>query len=225
MSVSKIIAEWRLNLLAKGYVPSTIRKLRQFCPFSQVGQRPVMLEPPKLKDVHSHVQMYQRGPDFFTSEYMLKQLNRADYRGAPPQLRLFVWKYLRALRARGLPFYVHTCYRSPEEQLKLYNQGNSQLTEGAHQRSCAVDIVSSIDHWQVPKELWQYVGTLGQSVADGLFLGNGLDGKPLKIEWGGAWQDFYDPAHWQLHDWRLRRSTKQDEALQLNPFSDKMRFG
>lgn len=210
----------------------SLEELRQAFPFSTTNARPVMHSIPDLGDVNEAVKAYQRPKDYFTSRAYLRLYERADYQFCPMPLRLFVWKYLRALRARGLPFYVHTCYRTPGEQAELKAGGYSNLALGAHQRSCAVDIVSAIDHWEIPEELWYYVGTLGESVARGTEFGpslrKGKDGSPLplKIQWGGRWTDPWDPAHWQLSDWRYRPTFKADSVpLRLSPYSDRMRFG
>lgn len=205
-------------------IKTTWWAIRAMCPFGSIDGMGPEDTIPQLKDVNEAVRRYQRPRDFFTQRYYLRLHERADYRDAPMELRLFVWKYMRALRARGLPFYVHTCWRDPADQQRLVDKGYSKVRSGAHQRSCAVDIVSAIDHWDIPEELWHYVGTLGESVARGLHLGQGLDGETLKIEWGGRWS-FYDPAHWQLSDWRKRPVATSDEQLTLLPYSDKMRFG
>lgn len=213
------------NILTRKMVCQSIEWIRQQWPFSLRTSRGMFDTIPDLKNVDEGVKLYQRPRDFFNSEVYMRLHNRADYRGAPPQLRLFIWRYMRALRNRGLPFYVNNCWRSAAEQIKLKEGGFTALRSGAHQRSSAVDIVSAIDHWEVPEELWYYTGTLGEAVARDTFLGTGLDGKPLKIEWGGRWSK-PDPAHWQLSDWKRRPLVREDlEAVRRLPFSDDMRFG
>lgn len=202
----------------------TIAAIRNAFPFAAVNARPVIQPVPVLKDVNDAVKHYQRPKDFFTAEHYLRSYDRADYQGAPNQIRLFTWRFMRALRARGLPFYVHTCWRDPLTQQILKDKGNSNLSSGPHQRSAAVDIVSAIDHWEIPDPVWYYVGTLGESVARGMHFGKGLDGQPLKIEWGGRWDDPFDPAHWQLSDWKYRPVVDPYEPLRLSPYSDRMRF-
>ena len=198
--------------------------IRRRWPWSCVGQKSMLSPIPELKDVNDAVRAYQRPRDFFNSEYQLGLHERADWAYCSPQLRIFTWRFMRALRKRGLPFYVHTCYRDPRLQKKLASEGYSTLTNGAHQRSAAVDIVSSIDHWEIPDALWNYVGTLGEAISRDTYLGTGLDKKPLKIEWGGRWS-FYDPAHFQLSDWKhVPLTPTMHEPLRLSPYSDRMRF-
>lgn len=205
----------------------SLAELRRRFPFSKTNSRSPDKSIPDLKDVNLAVIKYQRPKDYFVSKAYLQTYQRADWHGAPAPLRLFVWRYMRALRSRGLPFYVHNCYRTISEQEQLYLEGRTQLKSGAHNRSAAVDIVSAIDHWHIPDDLWTYVGTLGEAISRDTHLGQGLDNKPLKIEWGGRWK-FKDPAHFQLSDWRKRPLIVEDELhrpLRISPYSDQMRFG
>lgn len=219
------VKDMKAKMLRNGFRETTISAIRKAVPFAKPNHRSMLDTVPQLNDVTEAVRLYQRPADYFNSSYYMGLHDRADYKGADPMLRLFTWRFMRALRARGLPFYVHTCYRSPEQQAKLVGK-TSRLASGAHQRSAAVDIVSAIDHWDIPEDVWYYVGTLGEAVARDSFLGKGLDGKPLKIEWGGRWKGLWDPAHWQLSDWERRMMTDRDaEPVRLFPYSDQMRFG
>jgi len=201
-------------------------ELRRRFPFSRRDQRGMLDEIPQLKNVNDAVKYHQRPKDIFSQEWYLRLHERANWEGAPAQIRLFTWRYMRALRARGLPFYVHTCHRPPDVQLKLQQQGFSNLSSGPHQRSAAIDVVSAIEHWNIPDPLWNYVGTLGETIARDMFLGTEYKNpsKPLKIEWGGRWTRPWDPAHFQLSDWKNRPIVEASEPLLLQPYSDQMRF-
>jgi hypothetical protein len=221
-----LVDRFREKMLRSGFVESALHQLPCVKRLFNVGTTPIDLPVPDLPGVHEAVKHYQRPREFFTSEYYLRTYERADWYGAPPEIKMFSKKFLTALRARGLPFYVHTCFRHPDVQRELKNMGRTRVLYGAHQRSCAVNIVSAIDHWEVPDELWYYVGTLGESIARSMSLGKetGNKEKALKIEWGGRW-DFFDPAHWQLSDWRKRLSVDPDhEPERLSPYSEKMRW-
>lgn len=203
------------KILKAGYRFTTIPWIRERFPWASNNATPINMSLPELKDVSEAVKSYQRPRDYFNSSYYLKTYDRADWYGAPPEIRQFAWRFMRALRARGLPFYVHTCFRHPNEQLELQRKGLSKLSFGPHQRSCAIDVVSSIDHWEIPDDLWYYVGTLGESVARSV---------DLPIEWGGRWK-FYDPAHWQMKDWQKTLAVDPDhKPLRLSPYSDQMRW-
>lgn len=212
-----------IPLFRRGYVRSSIAEIRKHFALTEPGVRGPDDRIEDIGTVHQAVLDAQRSKDFFYSEFYLRTYDRADWRGSSLEIRLFVHKFMRALRARGLPFYVHTCYRSPADQRELVAQGHSQVSNGAHQRSAAVDIVSAVDHWDIPRSLWSYVGSVGEQVARGHDFGKGEDGQTLHIEWGGRW-DFYDPAHWQLSDWRHRPVVKDERPLRFSPYSSMMRF-
>lgn len=151
------------------------------------------------------LQKYRVQEDYFLSENYMELNERADYTAADHDLMVFTGKLIKALRARGLPFYVHTCWRSPALQETLMRQGKSGLKSGAHQKSAAVDLVHCHYHWNLPDQVWFYVGLLGREI---------IKREGLKITWGGDWdgdnipvlkdrdERFWDPAHWQVKHWR-----------------------
>ena len=200
----------------------SLHELRRRFPWSRIDQRTMFDQIPELKNVSDAVMSEQRAKDYFTSVHYLRTYERADWYMSPAPLRLFTWRFVRALRKKGLPFYVHTCWRDPVLQVALKKNGKSGVKSGAHQRSSAVDIVHAVNHWEIPDDLWYYVGTLGEAVARDTNLGTGLDGKPLKIEWGGRWKRPYDPAHWQLSDWKHRPIVGPHTPLKLSPYSKDM---
>lgn len=198
------------------HIRTSIAALRRAFPFRMPRLDPAYenVKIPELPDVKSAVTHYQVSKEYFTSETYLRAHERADWTAVRPEIREFTWKFMRALRARHLPFYVHTAWRDPETQRELRDKGLSKRSLGPHQTGCAVDIVSATHHWKIPDELWYFVGTLGEQVARG---------SNLEIEWGGRWK-FYDPAHWQLKDWRHYSPVKEGENIRLSPYSQKMRF-
>lgn len=148
---------------------------------------------PELGDFHEVVRQYKVDDLEFDSTYVLRLHQRADYTGIPLPLAVFTQKLFKQLRKRNFPMYVHTCWRSPELQRELFDKGLSTLTDGAHQRSSAVDIVHTHFHWEMKWEAWRYVGLIGEEIARK---------NSLPIRWGGRWTSFPDPAHWELKDWR-----------------------
>jgi hypothetical protein len=87
--------------------------------------------------------------------------------------------------------------RDEKRQNDLYEQGRSKAKGGnsPHQFGCAVDIVHATRYWQLSKKEWDIIGSIGKEIARK---------RHLKLDWGGDW-DFYDPAHWQLKNWRIRK--------------------
>lgn len=131
-------------------------------------------------------------PSEFTSERALRYYERAVWSGAPDDIRRFAYRFYMLSRKAGLPLYVHTCWRSSQLQRTLYEQERSTVLSGAHQRSCAIDMVHQHFHWELPFEVWRFIGDLGKTAAKR---------EGVKINWGGDWKSFYDPAHFELQGW------------------------
>ena len=145
-------------------------------------------------------------PAYFTSESHLRQHGRADYSYADAEIMEFGARLYTALRKRGIPFFVHCCYRDAETQASLHAKGHSKAAFGSspHNVGRAVDLVHSTYAWELTRQEWSYIGRLGKDVAQTM----GID-----VTWGGDWS-FYDPAHWQLTDWRIDPPPLHKEGLQ-----------
>ena len=113
---------------------------------------------------------------------------------AHPEIVEFYLEFNKVLRARGYPFYAFEFHRSLRRQHTLYQRGVSKAKPGEspHNYGCAVDIVHLTRKWDLTRVEWAVVGALGKEVARR---------RNLKIDWGGDWR-FYDPAHWQLTNWK-----------------------
>lgn len=131
----------------------------------------------------------------FNTHYMLKMHQRAEWAGVDPVIKEFTRKLFYALRKQGFPMYVHTALRSHELQIKLYQAGHSKVSNGPHQRGAAVDVVHAFEHWDLPKDVWWHIGRTGKKI---------IKNNRYPIEWGGDFKSLYDPAHWQLKDWRKK---------------------
>lgn len=119
-----------------------------------------------------------------------------DRRGSDPQIIEFYQHLNRALFARGFPFYAYEFLRSNERQAELKAKGRSKAGPGQspHNHGMAVDVIHCKRGWDLSREEWDIVGAIGKEVARK---------RKIPIEWGGDWA-FWDPAHWQLADWRNR---------------------
>jgi len=96
--------------------------------------------------------------------------------------------------AHGVPMYAHSVVRTASEQNALYVRGvtKAKAGESPHNCGCAVDLIHGRKAWDLGEKSWEVIGHIGKEIA--LQAG-------LKIEWGGDWK-FYDPAHWELAEWR-----------------------
>jgi hypothetical protein len=124
-----------------------------------------------------------------------EQRQQARRVGAHPDILEFERRFIRRLQHRhGIPMYGHNMVRSKMEQAALYVQGvtKAQYGESPHNWGCAVDIVHSVFAWDLQEQSWAMLGHIGKEVAKQA---------GIKVVWGGDWS-FYDPAHWELSNWR-----------------------
>lgn len=122
----------------------------------------------------------------------VQEFERFD--GVHPFIVDFYSAFIAELQARKMPFRAFQFVRSWEEQDRLKAQGRSKASGGhsPHQNGSAVDIIHFSRAWDLSRREWAVIGAIGKEVARK---------RNLPIEWGGDW-DFYDPAHWQVADWR-----------------------
>nr|QPB07458.1 MAG: hypothetical protein [Microvirus sp.] len=121
---------------------------------------------------------------------------KTSIEGVDPDLLAFSQALLKELKRRGIPFFPHCYVRSGADQDSLYAQGVSKARAGEspHNWGMAVDLVHFGRFWNLSKKEWAVIGLIGKEVARK---------RNLKIVWGGDWK-FYDPAHWELKDWKAR---------------------
>lgn len=123
---------------------------------------------------------------------------RANRNGAHLLIIEFEKALVKHMRILGVPVFAHCVVRTATEQARLFNSGMSRISgrdEYPHQH-CAVDIIHSKFGWNLTPEQWKMLGHIGKEVA----LKRGI-----AITWGGEPEyGFYDPAHWELTQWRER---------------------
>lgn len=168
--------------------------------------------------------------EFLSSQKYNEQGRRANEFGAHPDIIEFN-RCMRITCARSaIPVFSHCTIRTLEQQLKEFNEGDSKVRFGAHNVGMATDIIHSTLGWNMTKESWLLIGHIGRELiqAKGLCL--------VSLAWGGDWK-FYDPAHWEVRDWRdfqkgfpWKRSKHWDKhaahrlsaiAAQTSPFTPK----
>lgn len=121
---------------------------------------------------------------------------RASIEGVHPLMLEFARALLQELDKRNMPFFANQYVRSQSEQEALYQKGvtKARWPKSAHNHGMAVDIVHYGRFWDLTQKEWAVIGLIGKEVARK---------RGLKVTWGGDW-DFYDPAHWELSDWKQR---------------------
>lgn len=146
-----------------------------------------------------------QAPGFFNCESYLRQSTRADWAYCDRRLMYWAALFVQNARKRGIPLYVHCALRDEAEQAKLKAQGHSKAVypRSAHNIGEAVDIVHSVFHWNMTRDEWALLHVLGRLTLDRV---NAQLPKPRKLSltWGGDFKSLYDPAHWEISDYRAR---------------------
>lgn len=135
-----------------------------------------------------------RNARFLGSQAYQEQQWRALREGAHPEIVEFERVFIKRMAKLGVPMFAHNMVRTLADQKAKYVQGFSK-NDGRRpypHRGFAVDIVHSIDAWNLSEPEWALVGHVGKEVAQ-------LKG--IKVTWGGDWK-YYDPAHWELTEWK-----------------------
>lgn len=149
-----------------------------------------------------------KAPDHFKRDSWLRQCQRADWAHADNRLAVWSAIFVHMALKRDIPLYVHTALRDQNAQTAVLKAGNSKVAypNSAHNIGEAVDIVHGVLHWQMNEQEWQLLGVLGRLALDRLNASLRKDRK-LHLTWGGDWK-FYDPAHWEITDYRARTAIK-----------------
>lgn len=139
---------------------------------------------------------------FCYSQKWGEQQMRADRHGAQPELLEFERKLIKRAFKLGIPLFAHSVNRTSVEQNRLFKEGRSKARAGEspHNFGAAVDLIHGTKGWGLTRKQWAILGHLGKELAVAL---------TLDVTWGGDWK-FYDPAHWELTDWRAIRAQYAD---------------
>jgi hypothetical protein len=127
-----------------------------------------------------------------------------NYDGVHPDIVTF-WKGMqKECEKRNISVRAFEFVRSMDKQEYYYKTGRSKAPAGrsAHNIgglgiTAAVDIISTERAWDLTKKEWDILIAIGNEVARK---------KKIKIVNGSTFTKLYDPAHWELKDWRKWRN-------------------
>lgn len=161
-------------------------------PLSPVPSARKVVRPPPV--VYARLIDHKR---ISTSSFKARDM-RVSREGLRPEIVDFERAFRKELHSRGLPFIVHNGLRTFAEQAALLKRGVTRAGPGEspHNFGAAVDVIHDLRLWDLTKEEWAFIGLIGKEVARR---------RNIKIVWGGDFRSIYDPAHWELKDWRLPR--------------------
>lgn len=161
-----------------------------------------------------------KAPTFIGSNAHIKLWDRADWSGSDPRLMYWAALFQEMARKRGVPLYVHTAYRGRAEQEAVNKAGNSKAGFGRspHNIGEAVDIVHGVYHWMLTPGEWETLHVLGRLALDRVNAQLTKEQK-LHLTWGGDFKSLYDPAHWEITDFRKRLGAPVGGPIRRTPRS------
>lgn len=165
-------------------------------------------------------------PSHFNSPAQHTQDQRADWQHVDPRLMQWQARFIEAARQRNIPLYCHAAFRTESEQNALVAKRVSRATypNAPHCQGKAVDIVHGLHHWEMTKSEWAYLQKLGYEVLRKFnaqapkkdHVGNPIS--PLELVNGASFSTLYDPAHWEVRNWRSNIDRlKVGEPLRYTP--------
>lgn len=142
-------------------------------------------------------------PSHFTSEAHLRQDNRADWQQTDTRIQLFAASLIEVLRHQNIPMWVHCAFRTKAEQETAFQGKNSKLRWpiASHCQGRAVDIVHGKFAWELTRQEWNHIGKIGKDVLARINRQRAVKDR-FELVWGGDWSSPWDPAHWEIADWR-----------------------
>ena len=146
-----------------------------------------------------------KAPSFILSEAHIRQGERADWQHCDRRLMRWAAVFVELARMRGVPLYAHCAFRTEAEQAKVNSSGNSRAAfpRSPHNIGEAVDIVHGVYHWNLTRQEWAFLAVLGWRALD-LVNRDLKKADQLQLTWGGTFKTLWDPAHWEITDYRSR---------------------
>lgn len=132
---------------------------------------------------------------FIASQRYKDQQMRAVRENAHPDILEFEKRLITKMRKQFVPLFCHCLWRDALTQNALRQSGKSKAWawESPHNYGLAVDIVHSTKAWDLTTKQWELLGHIGKEIS----VQAGIN-----VTWGGDWK-FYDPAHWELSEWKI----------------------
>lgn len=116
-----------------------------------------------------------------------------------PKLQEKSEKLISCCKGYGLLIGIGECYRTVEEQDKLYAQGRT--TPGSIVTNAKGSSYSSHHQWGTAFDIYRNDGKGAYNDSDGFFSKVGAIGVKIGLEWGGNWTSPVDKPHFQLPYW------------------------
>ena len=134
-----------------------------------------------------------------------------------PRLQKLAKELVAACEKQGCPIGIGDCFRTVQEQNRLYAQGRTK--PGPVVTNAPGSTYRSMHQWGVAFDVYRKDGKGAYNESGNYFQRVGAIGKSLGLEWGGDWKSIVDKLHFQLPDWgstseRLRKQYGNIYAFQ-----------
>lgn len=134
-----------------------------------------------------------------------------------PRLQKLAKELVAACEKQGCPIGIGECFRTVQEQNRLYAQGRTK--PGPVVTNAPGSTYRSMHQWGVAFDVYRKDGKGAYNESGNYFQRVGAIGKSLGLEWGGDWKSIVDKPHFQLPDWgstseRLRKQYGNIYAFQ-----------
>lgn len=135
---------------------------------------------------------------FIQSQKFKDQQLRADRFGAHPDILEFEKRLVTRMRKQYVPLFCLTCWRGEAEQNSAFVRGvsNARFGQSPHNFGCAVDIIHGTKGYDLDRRSWELLGHIGKEIS----VQSGIE-----ITWGGDFKSLFDPAHWELKEWKTQK--------------------
>lgn len=144
--------------------------------------------------------------EFVSSQRYKDQQMRAVREGAHPDILEFEKRFVTRMRKQHIPLFAHCVWRTKTEQDDAFKRGVSKAMWGdsPHNYGLAVDLIHGTKGWELDPKSWALLGHIGKEIA----VQQGI-----RVTWGGDFRSLYDPAHWELQEWKLAKSVTKPGVL------------
>lgn len=167
----------------------------------------------------------------FHTQGWINQSEKADWQHVDHRLMRWSAMMVTAAKKRGIPLYVHSAFRTKAQQDAIPAANTrAKYPRSAHNIGEAVDLVHGTFHWDMSPQEWKLIHALGLECLRK--LNETLPARPftdsngkrhyalpkLELTWGGNFKSLYDPAHWEIADYRSRLYIRgEGEPVRLTP--------
>lgn len=145
--------------------------------------------------------------NFCQSQRYGDQQMRARRDGAHEDILEFEKRFVRRMLKQDVPLFAFCVIRGEADQNADFVRGesNARWGQSAHNYGMAVDLIHGTKAWDLHPKSWALLGHIGKEIAAQA---------GIAVTWGGDWKRLWDPAHWELKEWKEQATEELLERFQ-----------